>query len=80
MTRMQKAAHFSRRSALKAGGALVVSIGMPIGLDTVLRIGDASNRAETCKKIMEESSVDVQAGVGKGSLIGSLAVRRVSIG
>jgi CO/xanthine dehydrogenase Mo-binding subunit len=38
---MQKAAHFSRRSMLKAGGALVVSIGMPIGLDTVLRIGDA---------------------------------------
>jgi len=41
MTRMQKTAHFSRRSLLKTGGALVVSIGMPIGLDTVLRIGDA---------------------------------------
>src|SRR6516164_11538310 len=41
MTRMEKAASFSRRSVLKTGGALVVSIGMPIGLDTVLRIGDA---------------------------------------
>jgi nicotinate dehydrogenase subunit B len=41
MTKMEKAAYFSRRSMLKAGGALVVSIGMPIGLDTVLGIGDA---------------------------------------
>jgi len=41
MTRMEKPAHFSRRSMLQAGGALVVSIGMPIGLDTVLGIADA---------------------------------------
>jgi nicotinate dehydrogenase subunit B len=41
MTKMDKAAHFSRRSILKAGGALVVSVGTPIGLDTVLRIGEA---------------------------------------
>jgi nicotinate dehydrogenase subunit B len=41
MTKMEKAAHFSRRSMLKAGGALVVSIGMPIGHDVVLGIGDA---------------------------------------
>jgi nicotinate dehydrogenase subunit B len=41
MTRMEKATQFSRRSMLKAGGALVVSIGMPIGLDAVLGIGDA---------------------------------------
>jgi nicotinate dehydrogenase subunit B len=41
MTKMEKAAHFSRRSLLKAGGALVVSIGMPIGPDTVLGIGEA---------------------------------------
>jgi CO/xanthine dehydrogenase Mo-binding subunit len=38
---MEKAASFSRRSLLKTGGALVVSIGMPIGLDTVLEIGAA---------------------------------------
>ena len=31
MTKMEKTTHFSRRSLLKAGGALVVSVGMPIG-------------------------------------------------
>jgi nicotinate dehydrogenase subunit B len=41
MTRMEDAVHFSRRSLIKAGGALVVSIGMPVALDTVLGIGDA---------------------------------------
>ncbi len=41
MTKMEQATHFSRRSLLKAGGALVVSIGMPIGHDTVLGIGNA---------------------------------------
>ena len=41
MTKMDKAAHFSRRSMLKAGGALVVSVGTPISLDTVLGIGEA---------------------------------------
>jgi nicotinate dehydrogenase subunit B len=41
MTKMERATHFSRRSTLKAGGALVVSIGMPIGVDTVLGIGEA---------------------------------------
>ncbi len=44
MTRHEKAAHFSRvsrRSLLKAGGALVVSVGMPVGLDTVLGVGRA---------------------------------------
>ncbi len=41
MTRMETATHFSRRSLLKAGGALVVSVGAPIGLDTVLGIGTA---------------------------------------
>src|SRR5256886_15671495 len=41
MTKMDKLGHFSRRSVLKAGGALVVSIGSPIGLDNVLRINAA---------------------------------------
>ncbi|TMJ99934.1 MAG: hypothetical protein E6G77_11765 [Alphaproteobacteria bacterium] len=44
MTKMEKATHFSRisrRSLLKAGGALVVSLGAPVALDTVLGIGDA---------------------------------------
>jgi CO/xanthine dehydrogenase Mo-binding subunit len=41
MTKLDKAAHFSRRSMLKTGGALVVSVGTPISLDTVLGIGEA---------------------------------------
>ena len=41
MTKMDKLSHFSRRSLLKGAGAVVVSVGMPIGLDTVLSIGSA---------------------------------------
>jgi nicotinate dehydrogenase subunit B len=41
MTRHEKSAQFSRRSLLKAGGALVVSVGAPIGLDTVLGVDEA---------------------------------------
>jgi CO/xanthine dehydrogenase Mo-binding subunit len=42
MTRQENATHFvSRRSLLKAGGALVVSIGTPVAFDTVLGIGEA---------------------------------------
>src|SRR6516225_6810705 len=42
MTTMHNATHFvSRRSLLQAGGALVVSIGMPVALDTVLGVGEA---------------------------------------
>jgi CO/xanthine dehydrogenase Mo-binding subunit len=41
MNTMEKATQISRRSMLTAGGALVVSIGMPIGLDAVLGIGNA---------------------------------------
>jgi nicotinate dehydrogenase subunit B len=41
MTKMHKPlSRISRRALLKAGGALVVSIGMPIAFDTVLRIGE----------------------------------------
>src|SRR2546428_3609880 len=39
MTKMDKLGHFSRRSLLK--GALVVSIGSPIGLDTLIGINAA---------------------------------------
>jgi CO/xanthine dehydrogenase Mo-binding subunit len=38
MTKMEKASAFSRRALLKAGGALVVSVGMPVGLDTITGI------------------------------------------
>src|SRR5215831_14648113 len=42
MTRQENATQFvSRRSLLKAGGALVVSIGTPVAFDTVLGIGEA---------------------------------------
>src|SRR5215472_6761415 len=41
MTKMEKTATFSRRALLKGGGALVVSIGMPVGLDTVLGVNAA---------------------------------------
>src|SRR5215217_8373960 len=41
MTKMEKPAHFSRRSILKGAGVLVVSIGMPVGLDTVLAVNKA---------------------------------------
>src|SRR5881227_465370 len=41
MTKHQNATQFSRRAILKAGGALVVSVGMPLALDTVLGISDA---------------------------------------
>ena len=35
MTRHEKSANFSRRALLKAGGALVVSIGAPIAFEDV---------------------------------------------
>jgi nicotinate dehydrogenase subunit B len=41
MTKIEKAWTFSRRALLQAGGAFVVSVGMPIGLDTVLGISAA---------------------------------------
>ena len=45
MTKMEKPANFSRRSLLKSGGALVVSIGMPITADTLLSINAAFAQA-----------------------------------
>jgi nicotinate dehydrogenase subunit B len=41
MTKMDKATTFSRRAVLSAGGAFVVSIGMPVGADTLLGINRA---------------------------------------
>ncbi len=41
MTKFEKPAAFSRRALLKSGGALVVSIGTPVSLDTVLAVRDA---------------------------------------
>jgi nicotinate dehydrogenase subunit B len=41
MTEMDKASTLSRRTLLRAGGALVVSVGMPIGFDTLIGINAA---------------------------------------
>src|SRR5882762_1931652 len=41
MTKQEKSSAFSRRSVLLGGGALVVSMGAPIGFDTVLGISAA---------------------------------------
>jgi CO/xanthine dehydrogenase Mo-binding subunit len=41
MTKQDKLSAFSRRSILKGGGAVVVSVGMPVGLNTVLGIRTA---------------------------------------
>ena len=41
MTKLERPSHFSRRSALKGAGALVISLGAPVGLDTVLGISTA---------------------------------------
>src|SRR6266568_4836416 len=41
MTKIDRATAFSRRSFLGASGALVVSIGVPVGLETVLGINSA---------------------------------------
>jgi nicotinate dehydrogenase subunit B len=42
MTRMEKSSHFSRRTLLKAGGALVVSIGAPITCESVQAADNAA--------------------------------------
>src|SRR5260370_2781184 len=42
MTKFERPAAFSRRALLKSGGALVVSIGMPVSLDTVLALSEAN--------------------------------------
>src|SRR6476469_5724995 len=47
MTKMEN--NISRRALLKGAGALVVSIGAPIGLDAVLGIGEAFAQATGSK-------------------------------
>src|SRR5215467_11351476 len=56
MTRMDRLSTFSRRSLLKGSGALVVSIGMPVGLDTVLAVKAAA--AEGGKPPLVPSELD----------------------
>ena len=49
MTKHQHPKSFSRRSLLKAGGALVVSIGMPVGAETLLKLNSAFAAATSTK-------------------------------
>ena len=41
MTKFEKTSSFTRRSVLLGGGALVVSVGAAVSLETVLSIGKA---------------------------------------
>ena len=41
MTKFERPAALSRRALLRSGGALVVSIGMPISIDAVLAVSEA---------------------------------------
>jgi len=50
MTKFEKPAAFSRRAMLKTGGALVVSIGMPISLDAVLAVSEANAQGAAAAK------------------------------
>src|ERR1700716_1816737 len=50
MTRFENPATFSRRAMLKTGGALVVSIGMPIGLDIVLAVRESGAQGAASAK------------------------------
>jgi CO/xanthine dehydrogenase Mo-binding subunit len=50
MTKFEKPAAFSRRAMLKTGGALVVSIGMPVSLDTVLAVSEANAQTGAAAK------------------------------
>jgi CO/xanthine dehydrogenase Mo-binding subunit len=49
MTKMEKPANFSRRSFLKTGGALVVSIGMPVTVETLYSMNSAFAQATATK-------------------------------
>ena len=51
MTKFEQATSFSRRSVLLGGGALVVSIGAAVSLDTLLSINEAQAQgAHGCRK------------------------------
>ena len=50
MTKIDKTSTFSRRAVLKGAGAFVVSIGMPVGLDTGLGVNAA--RAQGARPLL----------------------------
>lgn len=67
MTKMESPAALSRRAFLKAGGAVVVSVGMPVGLDTVLAINTAAAQGARPPLVPNELdsyiAVDAEGGV-----------------
>jgi nicotinate dehydrogenase subunit B len=56
MTQIDNPQAFSRRSILKAAGALVVSVGMPVSLETVLSVNSAA--AQGAKPPLLPSELD----------------------
>jgi CO/xanthine dehydrogenase Mo-binding subunit len=62
MTKMEN--NISRRSLFKGAGALVVSIGAPIGLDTVLGIGEAFAQASGSKPPLTPDQLSSFIAVG----------------
>lgn len=49
MTKHQAPKSFSRRSLLKTGGALVISVGMPVGAETLIKLNSAFAAATETK-------------------------------
>src|SRR6266567_565343 len=72
MTKIEMASTFSRRAVLQAGGAVVVSVGMPIGLETVVAIGQMVAEEldvpfARVKVIMGDTATSVNQGGASGS-------------
>src|SRR5215213_3058631 len=67
MTKMDKLSAFSRRSVLKGAGALVVSIGMPVGLETVLAVNSAA--AQGAKPPLVPSELDSYIAVNSDGTV-----------
>jgi nicotinate dehydrogenase subunit B len=67
MTKMEKASMICRRAVLETGGAFVVSVGMPVGLDTVLAINAAQAQVGKPPLVPDQLSsyiaIDADGGV-----------------
>ena len=50
MTKFEKTSSFTRRSVLLGGGALVVSVGAAVSLETVLSIGKAYAQGRSSRR------------------------------
>src|SRR5215213_9913657 len=74
MTKMDKLSAFPRRSVLKGAGALVVSIGMPVGLDTVLAVNSAAAQGAKPPLVPNEldSYIAIHADGGVSAFFGKM--------